>query len=509
MSAAAHISGTLVFADASRREAAEAVLRGGPVPVSVSRSGPDGLTLDVSDTWADAGGKVQDERRPWRVADWVGGLCAAAKQAAGGALEVRFDDARSRGLRVYAGGHPAFLHESDRPADAFDRETYRAPDGTANATSPFRAVALSPDGRLCAFAGGDNFSGRGARVARCGVILADASTGTEIRRLYGHSGIVKSLAFSPDGAALALGDNDQGLRTYDVAAGVVLQGRKPPIHLYGPPSGPRSRSIMSKVSAVCFLPDGRLVSAGGTRIGLWEVGRLKLRQTLEGHEDEITHLAASADGQHLCSVGAPSATRRLVPQRTTGSLVLWDLRRPAPVRSRPGLFVDAVFAPDGRTLAVLEGFDGPESPFENFRELRIPASSAFFRKRLSLLDRDSLEAVWSIDAEGNPQRLAFAEDRRTLYGVGIEGAAVVLRGWTADRGRPVLMRPHPHPLPEGLVFRPPADFADAAGRSWHISGEACTGLVRRGDVLAAVTPDAVRLFRRVDGQPGGGRDSAR
>jgi WD40 repeat protein len=56
-------------------------------------------------------------------------------------------------------------------------------------------VALSPDGRLLA-ASGDY------------VMVWDVTTGQELHTLRGHTGLIRSLAFSPDRRRLASGSLD-------------------------------------------------------------------------------------------------------------------------------------------------------------------------------------------------------------------------------------------------------------------------------------------------------------
>jgi WD40 repeat protein len=97
---------------------------------------------------------------------------------------------------------------------------------------------MSPDARK--FAVG---VGRSVRVW-------DVTTGDELRPFKGHSGIVWSAAFSPDGTRLATGSSDGNVRIWDVTT------REPLITLDASPG---------IVHAVAFSPDGNtLVSTSET-----------------------------------------------------------------------------------------------------------------------------------------------------------------------------------------------------------------------------------------------------
>ena len=71
------------------------------------------------------------------------------------------------------------------------------------AEGPVYSVAFSPDGARIV-SGSDDQSVR----------LWDAASGAEIRRLEGHTGTVWSVAFSPDGARIVSGSDDQSVRLW-------------------------------------------------------------------------------------------------------------------------------------------------------------------------------------------------------------------------------------------------------------------------------------------------------
>ncbi|MFQ5858691.1 MAG: WD40 repeat domain-containing protein, partial [Anaerolineae bacterium] len=138
--------------------------------------------------------------------------------------------------------------------------------------------------------------------------------------LSGHTAAVVSVAFSPDGQTLASGSRDNTIILWDtstvLSAGVASGGT----------SGQRLAGHSDVVWSVAFSPDGQTLASSscgelsvyeGCRQGeirLWDVatGRL-IGQPLAGHTDVVWSVAFSPDGQSLAS-GSDDTT-----------IMLWDV----------------------------------------------------------------------------------------------------------------------------------------------------------------------------------------
>jgi WD40 repeat protein len=128
-----------------------------------------------------------------------------------------------------------------------------------------------------------------------------------------------------------------------------------------------------RVTSVAFSPDGQYALSGECHVipmtqfcfpstlRLWNVATGEQVRVFEGHEEEVTSVAFSPDGQYILSGACGERNHRATGQPCIiGEMWLWDVATGEPVRSFYGheRRVNSVaFSPDGQ-LALSGSDDG-------------------------------------------------------------------------------------------------------------------------------------------------------
>jgi hypothetical protein len=189
------------------------------------------------------------------------------------------------------------------------------------------AVALSPDGRWAASAGGSSTddSGKPAVNPDFSIRLWNLDSGKEERHLDGHTDRVTQLAFTPDSARLVSGSDDQSMRLWEVQTGKIVQQMDHGQQIYG----------------VAVSPDGKkaLSACNDKLVHLWNLDSGNEIRRFQGHSDSVWCVAYSPDGTRALSGGYDRSMR------------LWDVETGEQLKvfgAHTAPVMRVSFGPDGR-----------------------------------------------------------------------------------------------------------------------------------------------------------------
>jgi WD40 repeat protein len=168
-------------------------------------------------------------------------------------------------------------------------------------------IVPSPDGKMLAL-----------MFQKPTIVLADAASGKELRRLEAHSPWPFGAAFAPDGRSLVTWGGDGLARVWDLATGKELRQiayAETPGAVRGPvPPGPGPGGRLV-IYTTAISPDARLLAFGGRNkgfIAIHDVASGEEVRRVEGLPANVSVRAFSPDGRTLAWSASGDATVHLL-----------------------------------------------------------------------------------------------------------------------------------------------------------------------------------------------------
>jgi WD40 repeat protein len=316
---------TIILWDITTEARVEEQLQGHIGSVNSVAFSPDGQTL--------ASGSVDDSIILWDV----------ASEAQSATLQGHTDLVTS--VAFSPDGQTLASVSSDETIRLWDVASREQQSTLQGHTDAVWSVAFSPDGQSLASASCGAFDEeQSGRCVQGEIILWDVASGARQATLQGHTDLVTSVAFSPDGQTLASGSHDDSIILWDVASGKPISQ---------PLQSPVDNNII-----IVFSPYGQTVASGSPddTITLWDATTgQSIGQPLQASIDRHSSIAFSSDGQFLAAANcARYESGGDVRVCLEGKITLWDMVTSEKIQVFTGhtsSIRDVVFSPDGMTIA--------------------------------------------------------------------------------------------------------------------------------------------------------------
>jgi len=200
--------------------------------------------------------------------------------------------------------------------------------------------------------------------------LWDIATGKEIRMFKGHSSVISSVNFSPDGKYLITGSFDKTSKLWDINTDkeirtfsgdsrlycsvnfspdgkFILNSYKSAATLWEVETGKEIRNFKKHTGDIFsanFSPDGKFIITGGWdgAVTLWDVDTGKEIKSFKGHSSMVSSVDLSRDGKHIITANSDN------------TLKLWNLSSSKESRtlSCPNGVNSVNFSPDGKYIVT-------------------------------------------------------------------------------------------------------------------------------------------------------------
>jgi WD40 repeat protein len=140
--------------------------------------------------------------------------------------------------------------------------------------------------------------------------VRDVVSGRELHSLKGHLKAVRAIALTPNGEQVVSGSVDSTLKLWK-----LINDRPPNLRDWEPTPSPLLRSFdghTGVVMSVAVTPDGQQVISGSwdKTIKVWDLASGSIIRSLEGHTEFVTSVVVTSDGKQVVS-GSGDKTLRV------------------------------------------------------------------------------------------------------------------------------------------------------------------------------------------------------